>query len=49
MNKKDEKKLESLTNQLVKLMAKIYKAQKLLTQLEDKSDVLLRKLLKRDV
>lgn len=34
--------------QLVKLMDKIYKTQQILTQLEDESDKLLRKLLNRD-
>jgi len=48
MSKKDEKKLESLTDRLVKLMDKIYKAQKSLTRLENESDALLRKLLNRD-
>ena len=48
MSKSNEKKLESLTNQLVKLMAKIYTAQKILTRLENESDALLRRLLHRD-
>ena len=48
MYKKDEKKLDSLTNRIIRLMDKIYKAQKQLNQLENESDALLRKLLKRD-
>lgn len=37
------------TTQLVKLISKIYKTQQTLTQIENDSDDLLRKLLKRDV
>lgn len=48
MTKKDEKKLEVLTNKIIKLMDKIYEAQKELNQLENESDTLLRKLLNRD-
>jgi len=47
MSKKDEKKFESLTNRTIKLMDKIHKARKALTKLENESDALLRKLLKR--
>jgi len=48
MSKRDEKKLESLTDRLVKLMDKIYKAQKALTKLENEADDLLRKLFGRN-
>jgi len=48
MSKKDEKKLISLTDSVVKLTAKIYKVQQQLTKLESEADNLLRKLLKRN-
>jgi len=48
MSKKDEKKLISLTDRVVKLTARIYKVQQQLTKLESEADSLLRKLLKRN-
>lgn len=44
----DEKKLESLTDRLVNLMDKIYKAQKELNEVEDEAAELLRRLVNRN-
>lgn len=48
MNERDEKKLESLSNRIIRLMDKLHKSQKLLTQLKEEADTLLRKVLKID-
>lgn len=45
---RDEKKLNILTNKVVKLKAEIFGMQQLLTKLENKAEDLLRKLLKRN-
>lgn len=48
MSKKDEKKLESLTNKAIRLKGRIYKTQQDVNKVEDEADKLLRKLLNRD-
>ena len=47
MSKKDEKKLEGLTDRLVKLIGKIYKMKQSLSKIETEADNLLRKLFGR--
>ena len=48
MSKKDEKKLESLTNKAIKLKGIIYEIQREVNEVENEADKLLRKLLNRD-
>ena len=49
MNKRDEKKLESLTNKAIRLKGIIYKIQQRVNEVENEADILLRRLLNRDV
>ena len=48
MNKKDEKKLESLTNKTIRLKGMIYKIQQEVCKVEEAAEKLLRRLLSRD-
>lgn len=48
MSKKDEKKLESLTNKAIRLKGLIFKIQQKVNEVENEADILLRKLLNRD-
>lgn len=48
MDEKDEQRLGLLADQVIEIMGDLHKIQELLSELENESNVLLRKLLRRD-
>jgi len=49
MSKKDEKKLEGLTNETVKLLDAIHKLEVTLSRIKNEGEELLRKLMNRKI